>query len=145
MTESDDGPDMLNDMPEPDPELDALARNVVEAVLAVHYELGPGLPESHYGNALCIEFAKRNIEFIPQAEVKVLYDGHFVGKCRLDFIVGGRLAVEIKSVLKLEPIFKSQVLTYLKITNCRLGLLVNFNQTSIRQGIKRIINPHHKP
>jgi GxxExxY protein len=82
---------------------------------------------------------------VPQAEVDVLYDGVKVGRCRLDFVVDGRLVVEIKSVLKLEPIFKAQVLTYLKITNCRLGLLANFNEERIRQGIKRIINPYYKP
>jgi GxxExxY protein len=135
---------MLDDLPEPDPELDALASRVVEAVLAVHFKLGPGLPESHYGNALCIEFTKRNIPHVAQAEVQVLYDGTVVGTCRLDFIVDGRLVVEIKSVLKLEPIFKAQLLTYLKITNSRLGLLINFNEERIRQGIKRVINPYYK-
>jgi GxxExxY protein len=141
----DDGPDMLNDLPEPDPELDALASRVIEAVLTVHYKLGPGLPESHYGNALCIEFNKRGIPYVPQAKVKVLYDDQAVGTCRLDFIIDGRLVVEIKSVMKLDPIFKAQLLTYLKITNGRLGLLINFNEERIRQGIKRVINPHHKP
>jgi len=144
MIEDEDGPGMLNDCPEPDPELDSLARKVIDAAVAVHINLGPGLPESHYGNARCIEFRKRGIPFVPQVKVDVFYDGQRIGRCRLDFIIDGRLVVEIKSVEKLEPVFKAQVLTYLKEANCRLGLLLNFNEERVTQGIKRIINPYFK-
>jgi GxxExxY protein len=144
MVTHDDGPDLLNDLPEPDPDLDALARRVIEAAIAVHIQLGPGLPESHYGNALCIEFRKRGIRFVPQARVDVLYDGQRVGRCKLDFLVEERLVVEIKSVDRLEDVFKAQVLIYLKVTNCRLGLLINFNEERVVKGIRRIINPYHK-
>src|SRR5258706_15761394 len=144
MIHDEEGPDLLNDLPEPDPELDALARRVVDAAVAVHIKLGPGLPESHYGNALCIEFRKRGIPFVPQADVEVLYEGQRIGVCRLDFIIDRRLLLEIKSVEKLEPVYNAQILTYLKITNFRLGLLINFNEERVTRGIKRIINPYYK-
>jgi GxxExxY protein len=140
----DEGPDLLNDLPEPDPVLDDLVRRVIDACFAVHTKLGPGLPESHYENAMRIEFLLRSIPFVRQALIGVVYEGESIGDCRLDFIVDRRLVVEVKAVERIEPVHKAQVLTYLKITNCRLGLLVNFNVALMKQGIKRIINPYHQ-
>ena len=137
-------PDLLNDLPEPDPALDDLVRRVIDALFAVHSKLGPGLPESHYENALRIEFLRRGVPFVRQPLVAVVYEGESVGECRLDFIVDHRLVVEVKAVERIDPVHRAQVLTYLRITNCRLGLLVNFNVALMKQGIKRIINPYHQ-
>jgi GxxExxY protein len=144
MMTDDDGPDLVNDLPEPDPELDELAENVAAACLAIHITLGPGLPESHYENALRIEFLKRGIPFVRQPIIEVRYEGEIIGECRLDFVVDHRLVVEIKAVEKLEDVHKAQLLTYLKITNCRLGLLVNFNVERVTQGMRRILNPYYR-
>jgi GxxExxY protein len=141
----DEGPDLLDDLPEPDPELDALVRAVIGACIAVHTELGPGLGESLYENALVIEFGKRVIPFVRQATVIVQYQGQTIGECRLDFIIDRRLVLEVKAVDTLLPVHKAQTLTYLKIMNFRLGLLVNFNVERMKHGIKRVINPYYKP
>jgi GxxExxY protein len=144
MMDEDEGPDLLNDLPEPDPELDALMARVADACFAVHIKLGPGLPESHYENALRIEFLRRGIPFVRQPLVQVVYEGEIVGECRLDFIVDHRLVLEIKAVEKLADVHKGQLLTYLKITNCRLGPLVTFNVDRVKSGMRRIINPYYK-
>jgi GxxExxY protein len=140
--EIDEGPDLLNDLPEPDPKLDDLIRAVIGACIAVHIELGPGLLESLYEAALCIEFRKRSIPFVRQAIVMVQYQGENIGECRLDFIVDRQLVLEIKAVETLLPVHKAQTLTYLKIMNLHVGLLANFNVERMKQGIKRVINPH---
>lgn len=140
----DDGPDMLNDLPEPDPALDELAKAVIDACFAVHTKLGPGLLESHYERALAIELRKRRIPFVKQPIVELQYEDEPIGKCRLDFIIDHRIVLEIKSVDTLLPLHKAQLLTYLKIMNHRLGLLINFNVELLKKGIKRIINPYYK-
>jgi GxxExxY protein len=125
---------------EPDPELDALAHAVIGAAIEVHRRFGPGLDEALYQNALCIEFRLRGIQFIKEAIIKVDYKGEFIGERDLDFIVGGRLVVELKTVEQLAPVHKAQLLTYLKITDLKLGLLINFNVEALRHGIRRVIN-----
>jgi GxxExxY protein len=103
--------------------------------------MGPGLEESLYLGALCIELRQRQIPFERQVEVPVSYRDELVGKRRLDLLVGGRLVVELKAVEMLTPLHVAQVRTYLKITNLKLGLLINFNSIILKDGIKRVINP----
>jgi GxxExxY protein len=102
--------------------------------------LGPGLDESLYERALCIEFRTRGIYFVHQPLIGVSYKGEGIGGRRLDFIVGGRLVVELKAVEQLAPLHCAQVRTYLKITGLKLGLLINFNSILLKDGIKRIIS-----
>ena len=125
----------------PDPELDALARQVIGAAIEVHRKLGPGLDEALYEAALCVEFRLQNIPFARAVVVDVYYKGEKIGYKRLDFIVTGKLIVELKSVETLTALHKAQVLTYLKITGLKLGLLINFNTILLKDGIKRIIRP----
>ena len=95
--------------------------------------------ESLYEAAMCIELRAHNIPFARQPIFPVMYKGEAIGECRLDLLVGGRLVVELKAVEALAPVHKAQVITYLKILNLELGLLINFNTTLLKDGIKRVI------
>jgi len=124
---------------EADPELNALSNAVIGATLELHKRLGPGLDEATYENALDIEFRLREIPFERQVWLDVQYKGEVVGRRRLDFLVGGRLIVEIKAVEELTPLHKAQVYTYLKLTGLQLALLINFDVPFLKDGIKRVI------
>jgi GxxExxY protein len=124
---------------EPDPEADILARRVIGCAIEVHRTLGPGYLEALYEEALSLEFGLRGIPFERQKPILVAYKGRRLGEGRLDFLVGGRLIVELKAVEKLAPIHKAQVLSYLKATHLELGLLLNFNVFILKQGIQRVV------
>jgi len=121
-------------------ELNELSRQVVDAVFQVHKTLGPGLLESVYEACLCHELKKRGIAFKSQVSLPVLYDGvEIEAGFRIDVWVEDRLVVELKAVDELHDIHAAQLLTYLKLSGNRLGLLINFNVPVIKQGIKRIV------
>src|ERR1700733_13291920 len=124
---------------EPDLELDALARAVIGAAIEVHRHLGPGLDEGLYQNAMKREFKLQGIPYADEVKIQVPYKGEVIGERRIDLLVGGRLIVELKAVEQLSSLHKAQVLTYLKITGLKLGLLINFNTILVKDGIKRII------
>ncbi|HEY7116600.1 MAG TPA: GxxExxY protein [Tepidisphaeraceae bacterium] len=124
---------------EADPELNALSNAVIGAALEMHKRLGPRLDKATYENALAIEFRLRDIPFDRQVWIDVVYKGEVVGRRRLDFLVGGRLIVEIKAVEELTGLHKAQVYTYLKLTGHQLGLLINFDVAILKDGIKRVI------
>ena len=124
---------------EPDEELDRLAHAVIGAAIEVHRRLGPGLDEESYESAMAIEFRLRAIPFARQVLVDVCYKGEKVGVRRIDFVVGGRLLVELKAIDALAKVHYAQVPTYLKLTGLTLGLLINFNVAVLKDGIKRVI------
>jgi GxxExxY protein len=124
---------------EPDKRLDDLARVVVDAALEVHRELGPGLVEGVYEEALGLELRMRDIPFVRQHPVSVSYKGHLVGEGRVDLLVGNALIVELKAVEKLLPVHKAQVISYLKARGSILGLLIIFNERLLRDGIQRVV------
>jgi len=124
---------------EPGEELDGLARSAIGAAIEVHRVLGPGYLESVYEAALCLELGARGIGFARQVPVSVDYKGHAVGEARLDIVLGDALVVELKAVDALAPIHTAQVISYLKATGMRLGLLINFNVPVLKNGIKRVI------
>jgi GxxExxY protein len=126
-------------MQEPSAELDVLANNVIGAAIEVHRVLGPGFLESVYEEALVIEFGLRGVLFERQKRIAVEYKGHEIGEGRIDFVVEGSLVVELKAAEKILPIHKAQVLSYLKTTKCRLGLLINFHENLLREGLRRIV------
>lgn len=126
-------------MPEPSCSLDAIARSVIGAALEVHRILGPGFLESVYEEALAIELELRGIRFQRQEKVTVCYKGRQIGEGRTDFVVEGALILEIKAVDKLMPVHQAQVLSYLKATGFRLGLLMNFHERLLRDGLRRIV------
>jgi GxxExxY protein len=113
----------------------------VAAAIEVHRRLGPGLLESAYEACLCREFRFRQLSFDCQVPLRVRYRDMDVD-CgyRLDFVVDESVIVEVKAVSKILPIHRAQVITYLKLTNIRLALLINFNVQLLRSGVYRIIN-----
>ena len=124
---------------EPDEELDRLAQLVIGAAIEVHRQLGPSLLEGVYETALCIEFDLRKIPFRRQQGMGITYKGRPVGKGKLDLLVGERLIIELKAVERLAPIHSAQMISYLRMTNRKLGLLINFNVPLLREGIKRVV------
>ncbi|MCA9239368.1 MAG: GxxExxY protein [Planctomycetales bacterium] len=126
-------------MREPSPEVNLLAEQVVDASFEVHKTLGAGFLESTYEKALSIELNIRNIPHEVQKPVCLSYKGNPVGEARLDLLVSGLLVVELKAVDSIHPIHQAQVINYLKATGCELGLLINFNVTLLKDGLKRIV------
>lgn len=124
---------------EPGTDLDELARRVIGAAIEVHRELGPGYTGSVYKDALAIELSRREIPCARRLPIDVFYKGEKVGVGRLDVLVAGQLVVELNSVERLLPIHKAQLLSYLKGTQRRLGLLINFNVELLRDGIRRVV------
>jgi GxxExxY protein len=119
---------------EPDKELDRLATTVIGAAIEVHRHRGPGYLEALHEEALAVEFGIRRLSFKRQHPVCVTCKSAAVGQSKLDFLVGYRLIVELKSVEGLLPIHRAELISYLKATNCTLGLLINFNETRLVQG-----------
>ena len=117
-----------------------LPGQVIGAAIEVHRHLGPGLLESAYQRCLAWEFDARGIAYERERPAPVSYKGAAID-CgyRLDFVVGGSLVVETKSVECLTSVHLAQVLTYLKLGGWRLGLLLNFNAQTMREGIRRVI------
>jgi GxxExxY protein len=124
---------------EPSTELDEVAYAVIGAAIEVHRLLGPGFLESVYEEALCVELTLRGIRFARQLPIGVQYKGQKVGEARLDLVVDDSLVVELKAVDGIAPIHVAQILSYLKATRLRLGLLISFNVTTLRRGVKRVI------
>jgi GxxExxY protein len=118
-----------------------LSAIIVDAALKVHRALGPGLLESVYEAALTLELRKRGMTVEVQKEIPVVYEGVELGiGFRADLIVNRLVLIELKSVETLKDVFKKTTLTYLRLTGLRLGLLMNFNEVLLKNGIKRIVN-----
>ena len=114
---------------------------VIGAAIEVHRHLGPGLLESSYAAALAREFSLLGIAAERECRVVASYKGEILDDAyRIDFLVAGKLVVELKTVERVLPLHRSQMLTYLRWTNCRLGLLINFNVPLLRDGVTRVIN-----
>lgn len=119
--------------------LNKLTGRVIGCAIEVHRQLGPGLLESVYDRALGVELAHQGLQFVRQVATPLVYRGTVVGDFRLDFLVESSLVVEVKSVQQMDEVFVSQVLTYLKATDRRLGLILNFHQPTLISGIRRVI------
>lgn len=127
---------------EPSEEVDRLASAVIGAAIEVHRILGPGYLEKTYEEALAVEFELRGIPFSRQHPIALTYQGHAIGEGRLDFLVGGELVVELKTVDSFAEVHKAQVISYLKATGHVLGLLINFCVPVLKDGIKRVVYSH---
>ena len=113
---------------------------IIDAALQVHKSLGPGLLESVYEQCLCYELESRGLEVKNQVQVPLVYrDLQFDCGFRIDVLVNDEVIVEIKAVDVVLPIHTAQLLTYLKITENRVGLLINFNETRLKSGIHRFV------
>jgi GxxExxY protein len=122
-------------------EIEDIAARVLDAAFEVHRHLGPGLLESTYEIAICYELSRMGISFERQREMPVDYKGTRLD-CgyRIDLLVANEVLVELKAIEGLQPIHEAQLLTYLKLANKRLGLLINFNVRLLKHGIKRLVN-----
>jgi GxxExxY protein len=118
-----------------------IAKMVVDAAFQVHTRLGPGLLESVYERVLAYELEKRGLQVVRQQSVAVVYDGLvFDEGFRADLIVEDKVILELKSVEAILPVHKKQLWTYLRLTEKRLGLLINFGSALIKNGITRVVN-----
>ena len=131
---------MLNRVPTTlPPETEEVMKKVIGACIEVHRHLGPGFLESLYHSALCLELAERGISFEKGKHITVAYKGHQLSDQYVDLLVESCVIVEIKAVAQLEEIHGSQLVSYLKATGLRAGLLVNFNHPTLKAGIRRIV------
>jgi GxxExxY protein len=120
-------------------ETDRVAALVVDAAYTVHYRLGPGLLEGVYEACLAHELPKKNLKVERQVFLPVIYDNlRLDAGFRLDLVVENAIVVELKAIEKILPVHKAQLLTYLKLSSFRRGLLINFNVPLIKEGISRI-------
>ena len=124
--------------PLPD-ELETLVHKTIGCCITVHRELGPGLLESIYSRATCLELEACGIPFEQEKRIPVFYRGGLLCHQRLDLVIDNRIVLEIKSVEKLNPVHHAQLLSYLRISGIRVGLLINFNSAILRDGLKRIV------
>jgi GxxExxY protein len=119
---------------------EALTEQIIGALIEVHRTLGPGLLESAYQACTAREFALRGFAFEQELPLPLEYKGvHVDCGYRLDFMVAGKVIVELKTVESLQPVHEAQLLTYLRLTGCKVGLLVNFNVPVLKHGIKRMV------
>ena len=121
-------------------ELNQLTENIIGTAIDVHRELGPGLLESAYEACLAYELAQRGLSVERQKGLPLAYKGVKLD-CgyRIDLLVEGRVVIELKAVETLEPIYKAQLLSYLKLSGCKVGLLINFHVEMLKDGIRRVV------
>jgi GxxExxY protein len=117
---------------------DELTEKIIGAAIEVHRVLGPGLLESIYEEALCVELRLRGISVQRQVEIDVNYKGHIIKGQRIDLLAAGEVIVELKAVARLPEVAVAQTLSYLKATGLKRALLINFSERKLVNGIKRI-------
>ena len=123
----------------PPEEQDPLTERIIGGAIEVHRTLGPGLLESAYVEALTVELADAGLRLARQVPVPLSYKGRYLGQYRLDLLVEDAVVVEVKAVERFDPVYEAQLLTYLRLTGKRVGLLINFNRRLLREGIKRLV------
>ncbi len=122
-------------------DIEEIAKIIVDATIKVHRALGPGLLESAYQHCLAYELRKRGLRVECEMLLPIVYEGQQIDAgYRIDMLVEGCILIENKTVDQLLPIHEAQLLTYLKLRNCLLGFLLNWNVTLMKHGIKRVVN-----
>ncbi len=123
-------------------DINDLSSKVISGALAVHRELGPGLLESVYRRCMEIELNEKGLKVESEKPLSVTYKGHPISDeaFRLDILVEDTIVVELKSVEEIKPVHKKRLLTYLRLSGKQLGLLINFNENLLREGLTRIVN-----
>jgi GxxExxY protein len=124
---------------EVEPEMDSVTERVIGACIEVHKELGAGLTELLYQEALCHEFDLRGIRYQKQVTVPVVYKGKLIGETRIDILVEDCVIVELKACESLTPVHRAQLICYLQLKKQKVGLLVNFNVAVLKDGLKRVV------
>ena len=121
-------------------ELNQITEKIIGCAIEIHRELGPGLLESIYESALCIEVDSIGLAYERQKSLSVIYKNKSLGNFRVDLVVDGSVVLELKSVERYDPLFEAQILSYMKLGHYPLGLLINFNVEILKDGIKRLMN-----
>ena len=121
-------------------QINKITERTIGCAIEVHRCLGPGLLESMYQRALCIELDDAQLPYVDQLAIPAFYKGRLLGDYRVDLIVEDQVVVEVKCVEKLLPVHTAQAFAYLKLTGLKLALVINFNVPHLRHGIKRVIN-----
>jgi GxxExxY protein len=123
-------------------DLNEISSKVIGAAIDVHKQLGPGLLESVYQKCMEIELKERGLQVKAEVPLHVTYKGHEISDdaFRIDLLIEDAIVVELKSVEEIRPVHKKQVLTYLRLAGKQLGLLINFNESLLKEGISRIAN-----
>ena len=119
--------------------LNSVTERIIACAIEVHKQLGPGLLEAIYESALCVEFELAGLQYQKQVPLGITYKGRPIGDLRLDLVVENLIIVEIKSVERMDPVFGAQVISYLRASGKKIGLLINFNSRLLKDGIKRFI------
>ena len=121
-------------------ELERIGKEIVDSAYRVHKELGPGLLESVYEECMMYDLKRKGLKVEQQVCVPIEFDGHtLTNNLRMDMLVEDQVVVENKAVVEMYPLFESQLLTYLRLSNKRLGFLINYNVPLIKNGIKRFV------
>jgi GxxExxY protein len=120
-------------------DINHLTESIIGCAIEVHRQLGPGLLEGTYESAFCIEIEDAGWKYQRQLVLPVVYKGRRIGEYRLDLLIEDLVIVEIKSVERFDPIFEAQLLTYLRVTRKKVGLLINFNSRLLKDGIRRFV------
>jgi GxxExxY protein len=120
-------------------EINVLTQKIIGHAIEVHRVLGPGLLETIYEAGMCIEFDDAGVKYERQTRLPAYYKGRLLGEYRVDLVVDDLVVVEVKSIERLNPVFEAQLLTYLRLTGKRIGLLINFNSRLLKDGVKRLI------
>lgn len=118
-----------------------IGKKAVQASIDVHRELGPGLLESAYKKCLAFEIQEVGLSVLEEVPIPVIYKGMQLD-CgyRIDLLINNKVVIEIKSVKALEDVHTAQVITYLKLSGCKLGFLINFNESKVKNGLRRLVN-----
>lgn len=120
-------------------EINELTGKIIGCAIEVHKRLGPGLLESLYEAALCVELEESGLAYERQKVLPVTYRGRSIGEFRIDTVVENTVVLELKSVERHDPVFEAQILSYMRLGNYKFGLLINFNSKLLKDGIKRFI------
>ncbi|HCX23621.1 MAG: GxxExxY protein [Flammeovirgaceae bacterium] len=126
-------------------EINDITNVIIGAAIKVHSELGPGLLESAYSECLAYELGEVGLKVEREKTMPVVYKGIQL-ECgyRIDLLVEDKVVVELKAVKSIEDVHMAQILTYLKLANCKIGLLINFNEYRVKDGIRRLINKYYQ-
>jgi GxxExxY protein len=120
-------------------ETEAIMERIIGCAIAVHRELGPGFLERIYVTALCLELQHQGLPYERERSIAVLYRETPIHGQRVDLIVANAVIVEVKAVARMEPVFHARLISYLRTAKLRAGLLMNFNESLLKDGIKRIV------
>ncbi|MDX8395473.1 MAG: GxxExxY protein, partial [Mariprofundaceae bacterium] len=125
--------------------IDELTEQIIGAAIAVHRELGPGLLESSYEACLAFELMDKGLKVERQKDLSISYRGHLIDCAyRLDLVVEDQVIVELKAVEKMLPVHKAQLLSYLKLSGLKVGLLMNFHEVMLKKGLQRLVLDYEK-